>query len=162
MWIALESLYSKVWAIFAMEPVHLYGEKFVFSITAQYITHILKLQCHYASFGNFYKLNVWIVLVLLYSKVKVIFAIRPVHLYVEKFALSVTAWYVVYTLKLQCLYASFDKFYNLNVWIFLASLYSIVRMIFALPCSAVYFYEISKFLTIFDNSVIEDYKLPTS
>jgi len=50
------------------------------------------------------------------------------------------------------------KFYKLNVWIVSALLYSKVRAIFALPCSTVYFYEISKFLTIFDNSIIEDYK----
>jgi len=59
-------------------------------------------------------------------------------------------------LKLQCHYASLGKFYNLNVWIVPASLYSKVRAIFALPCGAVYFYEISKFLRI---SIIEDYKL---
>jgi len=33
-------------------------------------------------------------------------------------------------LKLHGHYASFDKFYNLNVWIVLASLYSKVRGIF--------------------------------
>jgi len=59
-------------------------------------------------------------------------------------------------LKLQCHYASFDKFYNLNVWIVLASLYLKVKAKFALPCSAVYFYSISR---IFDNSIIEDYRL---
>jgi len=42
----------------------------------------------------------------------------------------------------QCHYASFDKFYNLNMWIALALLYPKVKAIFALPCSAVYFYEI--------------------
>ena len=83
MWIALESLYSKVWAIFAMEPVHLYGEKFVFSITAQYITHILKLQCHYASFGKFYKLNVWIVAASFYFKVMATVALPVFALYVS-------------------------------------------------------------------------------
>jgi len=78
---------------------------------------------------------------------------RPVHLYGEKFVFSVTARYVIHMLKLQCHYASFDKFYNLNVWIVLASLYSKVREIFALLCSGVYFYEISRFLRIFDNSL---------
>jgi len=62
-------------------------------------------------------------------------------------------------LKLQGHYASFDKFYNLNVWIVLALLYLKVRVIFALPCIAVYFYKISRFLRILDNSIIEDYKL---
>jgi len=62
-------------------------------------------------------------------------------------------------LKLQCHYASFDKFYNINMWIALALLYSKVRAIFAIPCSAVYFYEISRFLRIFDNSIIEDIQL---
>jgi len=74
----------------------------------------------------------------------------------EKFALSVTAQYIIHMLKLQCHYASFDKFYNLSMWIVPALLYSKVRVIFALPCSAVYFYEISRFLRIFDNSIIED------
>jgi len=60
MWIVPALLYLKVKAIFDMQPVHLYGEKYIFSITAQYIIHMLKLQCHYASLGKFYKLNVWI------------------------------------------------------------------------------------------------------
>jgi len=85
-----------------------------------------------------------------------IFAIRPVNLYGEKFVFSVTARYVVQILKLQCRYTSFDKFYNLNMWIVLALLYSKVTAIFALPYSTVYFYEISRFLRIFDNSIIED------
>ena len=84
---------------------------------------MLKLQDHYASFDKFYNLNVWIVPASLYSKVRMIFAIRPVHLYGEKFVLSVTARYIVHVLKLQGHYASFDKFYNLNEWIVLASLY---------------------------------------
>jgi len=62
-------------------------------------------------------------------------------------------------LKLQCHYTSFNKFYNLNVRIVPASLYLKVRAIFAPPCSTVYFYKISRFLRIFDNSIIEDYKL---
>jgi len=159
MWIVPASLYSKVGVIFAMRPAHLYCEKFVFSVAVRYVAHILKLQGHYVSFGKFYNLNVWIVPVLLYLKVRAIFVLRPVHLYREKFVFSVTAWYVVHVLKLQGHYASFGKFYNLNVWIVLASLYSKVRVIFVLPCSTVYFYEISRFLRIFDNSIIEDYKL---
>jgi len=74
-WIVPASLYLKVRAIFAMRPVHLYGEKFVFSVIARYVIHMLKLQCHYASLGKFYKLNVWIVPALLYSKVRMIFAL---------------------------------------------------------------------------------------
>jgi len=70
--------------------------------------------------------------------------------------ISVTAQYIVHMLKLQCRYASFDKFYNLNVWVIPASLNSKVR---AISCSTVYFYEISRFFRIFDNSIIEDYKL---
>jgi len=42
----------KVRVIFAMWPVYLYGEKFIFSITAWYIFHVLKLWCHYASVGT--------------------------------------------------------------------------------------------------------------
>jgi len=72
MWIVPASLYSKVRAIFAMRSVHLYGEKFVFSVTAWYIAHMLKLQCHYASFDKFYNLNMWIVLASLYLKVRAI------------------------------------------------------------------------------------------
>jgi len=158
-WIVQASLYSKIRAIFAMRPVYLYGEKFVFSVTARYIVHMLKLQGHYASFDKLYNLNVWIVPASLYSKVRAIFAIWPVHLYGEKFVFSVTAQYVVHMLKLQCHYVSFDKFNNLNVWIVPASLYLKVRTIFALPCSTVCFYEISRFLRIFDNPIIEDYKL---
>ena len=63
-------LYLKVRAFFAMWPVHFYEEKFVFSITAWYLIHMLKLQCHYASL----KLNVWIILASLYSKLTAIFA----------------------------------------------------------------------------------------
>jgi len=137
----------------------LFGAKFVLARTAWYVIHILKLRCHYASLDKFYNLNVWIDQASLYSKVRVIFAIQPVHLYWEKFVFGVTAWYVVHLLKLQGHYASFDKFYNLNMWIVPAPLYLKVRAIFALPCSAVYFYEISRFLRIFDNSIIEDYKL---
>jgi len=92
-------------------------------------------------------------------EVRVIFAMQPVHLYEEKFVFSITARRVVHMLKLQCNYASLGKFYKLHMWIFPASLYSKVRAIFALPCSAVYFYEISRFLRIFNNSIIEDYKL---
>jgi len=157
-------LYLKVRAIFAMQPVHLCREKFIFSVPAWYVVHMLKLQCHYASFGKLYNLNMWIVPASLYLKVRVIFAIQPVHLYGEKFDFSVAARYIVQMLKLQCHYASFDMFYNLNVWIVLALLYLKVRAIFALPLSAVYFYKISRFLRIFNNSIIEDYKLlyPTS
>ena len=50
-WIVRASLYSKVRAIFG---VHLYGEKFVFSVTARYVVHMLKLQGHYASFDEFH------------------------------------------------------------------------------------------------------------
>jgi len=74
-WIVLASLYLKVKAIFAIQFVHLYGEKFVFSVVAGYVIHVLKLQCYYASFGKFYKLNVWIDLALLYSKLTVIFTL---------------------------------------------------------------------------------------
>ena len=51
-WIVPASLYLKVRVIFAMWPVYLYGEKFVFSITAWYIFYVLKLWCHYASIGT--------------------------------------------------------------------------------------------------------------
>jgi len=80
---------------------------------------MLKLQGHYASFDKFYNLNMWIVPASLYSKVRAIFAMQPVHLYGEKFVFSVTAQYVVHNimLKLQYHYASFDKFRNLNVGI---------------------------------------------
>jgi len=113
---------------------------------------MLKLQGHYAYvyFDEFYNLNVWIVLASLYSKVRAIFAIQPVHLYGEKFVFSVTARYIIHMLKLQYHYVSFDKFYNLNVWIVLASLYSKVRVIFTL------LYISMRFL---DFSIIEDYKL---
>jgi len=47
-----------------------------FARAAQYVIHLLKLQCHYASLGKFYKLNVWIVPALLYLKVMAIFAMR--------------------------------------------------------------------------------------
>jgi len=106
---------------------------------------MLKLWCHYVSLYKFYNLNVWIVPASLYLKVRAIFAMRPVHLYGEKCVFSATARYVVHMLKLWCHYASFDKFYDLSVWIVPASLYSKVRAIFALPCSAVYFYEILDF-----------------
>ena len=55
--------------------------------------------------------------------------------------------------------ASLAKFYKLNVCIIPASLYLKVKAIFTLPSSTVYFYEISRFLRIFNNSIIEDYKL---
>jgi len=74
----------------------LYWEKFIFSVTARYVIHMLKLHTHYVSFDKFYNLNMWIVLASLYSKVRVIFAIRPVHLYGEKFDFSVTAQCVVH------------------------------------------------------------------
>jgi len=110
----------------------LFGAKFVLARTARYVIHMLKLRCHYASLDKFYILNVWIVPASLYSKVRAIFAMRPVHLYWEKFVFSAaTARYVVYMLKLQGHYASFDKFYNLNVWIVLASFYYKVRAILA-------------------------------
>jgi len=41
-WIVPASLYSKVRVIFAIRPVHLYGEEFVFSVIARYIVHMLK------------------------------------------------------------------------------------------------------------------------
>ena len=70
------------------------------------------------------------------------------------------ARYVINMLKLQCHYASLGKFYKLNVWIVPALLYSKLTMILALPCILrCYFYEISRFLRIFNNSIIEDYKL---
>jgi len=48
-WIVLGTLYSKARGILAMGAVHLYGEKFVFSITAWYIAHMLNKWGHYAS-----------------------------------------------------------------------------------------------------------------
>ena len=98
----------------------------------------VKLQCHYTSLGKFYNLNVWIVPALLYSKVRTIFSMRPVHLYEEKFVFSITAWYMVHMLKLQCHNASLGKFYKLRLWIVPVLLYSKVRVIIALPCSAVF------------------------
>jgi len=56
MWIVPALLYLKVRTIFAMWPVHLYGEKFIFSVTTQYVVHMLKLQSHYASFGKFMRI----------------------------------------------------------------------------------------------------------
>jgi len=94
------------------------GVKFVFARTARYVVNMLKLQCHYASFGKFYSLNVWIVLALLYLRVRVIFAMRLVHLYGKKSIFSITARYVIHILKLQCHYASFGKFYNLMCGLF--------------------------------------------
>ena len=41
MWIVPALLYSKVRAIFAMGSEHFYGEKFLFSITAQYVVHMV-------------------------------------------------------------------------------------------------------------------------
>jgi len=96
---------------------------------------MLKLRSHYASLDKFYNLNVWIVLASLYSKVRAIFAMQPVHLYGEKCFFSVTAQYVVYMLKLQGHYVSFDKFYYLNVWIVPVSLYLKVMALLALPCT---------------------------
>jgi len=100
-----------------MQPIHLYGKKFVFSVTAQHIFHMLKLQCIYASLGRFYNLSVWIVPALLYLKVRRIYryAMQPVHLYGEKFVFSITARHVIHMLKLQFHYASLGKFYKLNV-----------------------------------------------
>jgi len=92
---------------------------------------MLKLRCHYASLDKFYNLNMWLVPASLYSKVRAIFAMRPVHLYWEKFVFSVATWYVAHMLKLQGHYVSFGKFYNLNMWIVPASLYLKVRVIFA-------------------------------
>ena len=119
--------------------------KLVFTVIAQYIVHVLKLWYHYASLGKLYKLNVWIVLKLLYLKVRVIFAMQPVHLYGKKIFFIITVQYVVHILKLQCHYTSLGKFYKLNVWIVPASLYLKVMATLALPCMcAVSFYEISK------------------
>ena len=133
-------------AIFAIQPVHLYGEKFVFSVTAQYVVCMLKLQYHYASFDKFYNLNAWIVL----------------HRFIKKFGRFLL--FSLYICKCNCsVRRSYVKTVMLplqfNAWIIPASLYSKVRVIFALPCSTVYFYEISRFLRILDNSKIEDYKL---
>ena len=47
-----------------------------------------------------------------------------------KFVLARTARYIVHMLKLWCHYTSLVKFYNLKVWIVLASLYLKVRVIF--------------------------------
>jgi len=104
--------------------------KFVLARTAWFIIHMLKLWFHYASLDKFYNLHMWIFPGSLYSKVRVIFAMRPVHLYGEKFVFSITARYVIHKLKLQGRYASFDKFYNLNMSIVLALLYSKFREIF--------------------------------
>ena len=108
----------------------MFGARFVLSRTARYVVHMLKLRCHYASLDKFYNLNMWIVSALLYLKVRAIFAMQPVHVYGEKFVFNINAWYVVHMLKLQCHYTSFGKFYNLNLWIFLASLY--LKEIFAI------------------------------
>ena len=51
-------LYStEVRANFAMWCVHLYGEKLVFSVTAWYVVHMLKLLGHYAAFDKFYNMD---------------------------------------------------------------------------------------------------------
>jgi len=141
MWIVLASLYSKVREIFAMRPVNLYGEKFVFSVTAQYVVHMLKLQCHYASFSKIYNVNVWIVLV---SFLLGQFCYSACTFVLGEICFQCNCSIFHSYVKLQCHYASLGKFYKLNMWIVLASLYSKVRAIFALPCSAVYFYEISR------------------
>ena len=100
------------------------------NLFSQYVVHMLKLQCHYVSLDKFYNLNV-IVPAALYSKVRAIFAIRPVHLYGE---ICFQCHCLVHCshVKLQSHNASFDKFYNSNVWSVLASLYSKVRVIFLL------------------------------
>jgi len=69
-------------AIFAVQPVHLYGEKFIFSITAWYIVHMFKLWCYYAYLGKFYNLNMWIASASHYSKVRAMFALS-VALYIS-------------------------------------------------------------------------------
>ena len=102
--------------------------------TAQYVIHLLKLWCHHAFLGNLYKLYVWVAPASLYLKVRVIFAMRPVQLYGRKFVFSTTAQYIINMLKLQCHYASLGKLYKLNMWTVLASLYSKVTAILALPC----------------------------
>jgi len=85
---------------------------FALARTARNVVHMLKLRCQYTSLDN---LNMWTDPASLYSKVRAIFARQPVHLYGEKFFFSITAGYVIHMLKLQEHYASFDKFYNLNV-----------------------------------------------
>ena len=85
-WIVPASLYSKVSAIFAMQPVHLYEEKFVFSITARYVVHMLKL---HASFAKFYNLNVLIVPASLYSKVREIFWLFGLYIFMGRNLFSV-------------------------------------------------------------------------
>jgi len=58
-------------------------------------------------------------------------------------------------LKLQGHYASFDKFYYLNVWIVLASLYSKVTALLALPCIFLRNFKIfTRFLRILNNSIM--------
>jgi len=105
---------------------------------------MLKLWCHYASLDKFYNLNIWIVLALLYSKVRAIFAMR----------LSVTALYVVHMLKLQGHYASFDKFYNLSIWIVPALLYLKVTALLALSWTFLQNFKIFiRFLRILNNSI---------
>ena len=79
MWIVQELLYLKVTVIFAMQPVHLYGENLFLVYCSVRRSHV-KLQCHYASLGKYYRLNEWIVLALLYSKVTAILAL-PCMLY---------------------------------------------------------------------------------
>jgi len=140
------------------------GRNLFFGVTVRYVVHMLKLQCHYASFDKFHNLNMWIVLALLYSKVRAIFAMRHVHLFGEKwgekFVFSVTAQYVIHKLKLQYHYVSLGEFYKLNVWIVPAS-HRFIRKVgeyLLFPVSLyIYFYEISRFLRIFYNSIIEGY-----
>jgi len=124
----------------------LFGTKFVLDRTARYVVHMLKLWCHYVSLDKFYNLNVWIVPASLYSKVRLVSC--PDHTHYVGYS---TEWvwsghetkvrsactFVWEEICFQCncsvcrsyvkIAASFDKFYNLNVWIVPASLYSKVR-----------------------------------
>jgi len=69
----------------------LFGTKFVFTITARYIVHMLNYGPILLPLISYTNEKCGIVTALLYLKVTLTFAMQLVHLYGEKFVFSLTA-----------------------------------------------------------------------
>ena len=74
----------------------------MFAPTAPYIIHLLKVHCQSVSLGKLCKRNAWIVSPSLYSKVRVIFAVRLYILSLGEIAFTLTAPYMVNLFKVRC------------------------------------------------------------
>ena len=115
-WIVPLSLYSRVGQFLLFSYTFLLGES-VFIVTARYIIHLLKVQCHCVSPWQVMQMKrVYFSVIALFQSYGD-FCRFPVHFVLGEFVFDVTALYAMYLEEIWCHYVSLGKFYKRNVWI---------------------------------------------